>query len=108
MASCSQVAFHWQPPEPIEDTMSTCGSLTHLRKQPQQKQTDELLASIHTSTVSLLMQLSNGGEISVSALCANNAPFAKSGHIIISHYNFSLKEKRTFPYMCFNKRNVSI
>ena len=41
-----QVAFHWQPPESIEDTLSTRGCLTHLRKQPQQKHTDELFAAI--------------------------------------------------------------
>ena len=39
----------------IEDTTSTRGRLTRPRKQPQQKQTDELLASIHTCIVSLLM-----------------------------------------------------
>ena len=49
--SCGEL----QPPEPIEDTTSTRGRLTHPRMQPQQKQTDELLASIHTCTVSLLM-----------------------------------------------------
>ena len=48
----SQVAFQWQSPQPIEDTTRTCGRLTHLRKQLQQNQ---LLASIHTCIVSLLM-----------------------------------------------------
>ena len=86
MASYSQVAFHWQPPEPIEDTLSTRGRTSNTpQKQPQQKQTDELLASIHSCTVSLLMWLSNGGKICVSTLCANNAPFAKSGHTYISY-----------------------
>ena len=78
VASYSQVAFHYQPPEPTEDTPSTCGRLTHLRKQPQQKQTDELLVSIHTCTVSLLMC---SYRMAVTS-CVNNAPFAKSGHML--------------------------
>ena len=46
--------------EPIKDNLSTCGHLTNPRKQPQEKQTFELI--IHTYMV---CSLSSGGEISM-------------------------------------------
>ena len=40
----------------IKDNPITRGHLTLLRKQPRQKQTDELLASIQTCTVCLIVK----------------------------------------------------
>ena len=50
------------------------------QKQPQEKQTGELLATIHAPMDCLIMYLYNGGEICVLKWCAYNTPSCKSGH----------------------------
>ena len=46
---------------------------------PQEKQTGELLATIHAHMDCLIMYLWNGGEICVLKWCAYKTPSCKSG-----------------------------
>ena len=71
----SLVAFVEQPAEMTDYKPGIHGHLTWLRKQPQEKQTGELLA---THMDCLMM---NGGEICVLKWCTSKTPSCKSGHI---------------------------
>ena len=77
----SLVAFVEQPAETTEYKPSIHGRLTCLRKQPQEKQTGELLATKHAHMDCQMMY--PGGEICVLKWCAYKTPSCKSGHIII-------------------------
>ena len=48
VATYRLVAFPLQTAEPTKDNLNTRGRLTRLRKQPQDKQTVELLVTTHT------------------------------------------------------------
>ena len=76
MRPLSLVAFVEQPAETTEYKLSIHGRLTHLRKQPQEKQTGELLATKHAHMYSLMMYPLNGGEICVLKWCAYKIPLA--------------------------------
>ena len=66
LASCvaiySYVQLHQWSGEPITDNWGTHGHLTQLANQPQQKQTEQPLALIHTWIFSGLMWLLNGDK----------------------------------------------
>ena len=51
---------------------STRGRLTRLRKQPWEKQTDELLAITHTCMASTMVWLSSDGKICALKWCVYN------------------------------------
>ena len=55
VAVCSHVQLHQQSAGPITDNWGTRGCLTQPTNQPQQKQTEQLLALIHTWIVSALI-----------------------------------------------------
>ena len=59
------VTFVQQPAEMTEYKPGSHGPLTGLRKQPQEKQTGELLATIHAHMDFLIMYLWCDGEIMV-------------------------------------------
>ena len=72
-----------QAAEPIKGNPSTRKHLTLLRKQSQQKQIDDLLATIHTCTICLLMYVViNGGEICVLKWCMYKT------NLVIAIYKF--------------------
>ena len=67
--------------KPTEYKPGINGRLKCLRKQPQEKQTGELLATIHAHMDCLIMYVSIVGEICVFKWCACKTPSCKSGHI---------------------------
>ena len=71
VAVYSHVLLCQRAAEPITNNWSTCGHLTWLANKPQQKQTEQLLALIHTWIVSGLMWLFNG-ESWIGALIRSN------------------------------------
>ena len=75
----SPVAFVQQPAEMTECKPGICEHLTCLRKQPQQRQTGELLATMHTHMDCLIMYPRYGSEIGVRGKrCAWKTPSYKS------------------------------
>ena len=62
MVISSKVVACTSRPVAFNGHMSTCGHLTGLRNNPQQKQTCQHLAVVYWQLVSLLMELSVDGE----------------------------------------------
>ena len=77
----SLVAFVEQAAETTEYKPGIHGRLTWLRKQPQEKQTGELLAIKHAHMDCPMMYPWNGGEICVLKWCVYKTPSCNSGHI---------------------------
>ena len=71
--------------QPNKDILSTRGHLTHPRKQPRDKQIDELSAIIHTCMACSLMYIAivSSGETCALKWCMYKTPSCKSGHIIM-------------------------
>jgi len=69
VAISSQVDVFPVTPLPFKDHPSTQAHQTSPRNKPQEKQTRETLAMIHTCIVSSLMQKLKGGEKPALPLC---------------------------------------